>query len=156
MKLSKLSFLIMISISISMGCNRAGKESYSIPSEFEEQEYIWLSWVESGFLGGEPFYVTAINAMKEITPYSKVKLFYGPQLKFDKDQIEQRIYAKLIENNIDTSRVTLFYNDRSYGAIQDPGPIFLRSATGKMAIADFQFSHPDTSTASIDRNVATK
>lgn len=137
-----------------IGCNTSNTAKYTIPSEFEEQEYIWLSWVESGFLGGKPFYVTALNAMKEITPYVKVRLFYGPQLNLDKEQMQKRIYDKLIENNIDTSRVTLFYNDQNYGAIQDPGPIFVKNAEGKFAIADFKFQHPDKRTESIDRNVA--
>lgn len=137
-----------------IGCNTANTPKYTIPSEFEEQEYIWLSWVESGFLGGEPFYVTALNAMKEITPFTKVRLFYGPQLSYDKEQMKSRIYQKLIEHSIDTSRVTLFYNDQNYGAIQDPGPIFLKNEKGEFALADFKFIHPDKRTESIDRNIA--
>ncbi len=132
------------------------KAKYSIPAEFEEQEYIWLSWVESGFLGGEPFYYTALNAMKEVTPYVKVRLFFGPQMNYTKEQMENRIYKKLIENNIDTSRVALFYNDINYGAIQDPGPIFLRNGKGEFAITDFKFIHPDKRSEAIDRNVAAK
>ena len=27
----------------------------SAPGEFEPQDYIWLSWVERGFLGSAPF-----------------------------------------------------------------------------------------------------
>jgi agmatine deiminase len=154
MKLYSIQFLTFFAISTIIGCNSSNTNKYSIPSEFEEQEYIWLSWVESGFLGGEPFYVTALSAMKEITPYAKVRLFYGPQLNLGKEQMQKRIYEKLVENKIDTSRVTLFYNDRKYGAIQDPGPIFLRNAEGKFTVADFEFQHPDKRTALIDRNVA--
>jgi agmatine deiminase len=139
-----------------IGCKTNIKTKFLIPSEIEEQEYIWLSWVEKGFLGGDPFYFTAINAMKEITPAVKVRLFYGPQLSFNKEQMESRIYQKLLENNIDTSRVTLFYNDKGFGAIQDPGPIFLRNGIGELAIADFKFIHPDKRSEAIDRNVASK
>lgn len=135
-------------------CGSPTNSKFSIPSEFEEQEYIWLSWVETGFLGGEPFYITVLNAMKEITPYVKVRLFYSEQLTYTKEQIEIRIYEKLIEHEIDTSRVTLFYNEKGYGAIQDPGPIFLRNDKGELAVADFNFIHPDKRAEAIDRNVA--
>ena len=149
-----IPYFIFLSGIFLMGCAGAKTDSYTVPSEFEEQEYIWLTWVESGFLGGEPFKVTAINAMKEITPYVKVRLFYGPQMDYDSAQLKSRIYESLIANNIDTSRVSLFYNDMYYGAIQDPGPVFLRNAEGRFAIADFKFLHPDKRSESIDRNVA--
>ena len=149
-----IPYFIFLSGIFLMGCAGAKTDSYTVPSEFEEQEYIWLTWVESGFLGGEPFKVTAINAMKEITPYVKVRLFYGPQMDYDSAQLKTRIYESLITNNIDTSRVSLFYNDMYYGAIQDPGPVFLRNAEGRFAIADFKFLHPDKRSESIDRNVA--
>ena len=127
-----------------------------VPAEFDKQEYIWLSWVESGFLGGEPFYYTVVNAIKEITPYVKVRLFYGPQAGYDKEQMERRIFEKLMEHKIDTSRIILFYNDKPYAAIQDPGPVFLRNEKGEFAVADFNFIHPDKQTEAIDRNVAAK
>lgn len=149
-----IPYLLFLSGIFLMGCAGAKTDSYTVTSEFEEQEYIWLTWVESGFLGGEPFKVTAINAMKEITPYVKVRLFYGPQMDYDSAQLKTRIYESLIANNIDTSRITLFYNDMYYGAIQDPGPVFLRNTEGRFAIADFNFLHPDNRTASIDKNVA--
>lgn len=154
MTLHSILFLFLTAFTVITGCNSPAKDSYKISAEFEEQEYIWLSWVESGFLGGEPFYTTALEAMKEITPFVKVRLFYGPQGNLSKEQLQQRIYDKLAENNIDTSRVTLFYNEIKYGAIQDPGPIFLRDAAGKMAVADFKFLHPDQRAEAIDRNVA--
>lgn len=141
---------------MTIGCTSTDKEEFVATSEFEEQEYIWLSWVESGFLGGEPFYFTALRAIKEITPYCKVRLFYGLQLDYTKEQLENRIYKTLIEHNIDTSRVKLFFNEQYYGAIQDPGPIFLKSENGNFALADFKFNHPDERTERIDQNVATK
>lgn len=135
------------------GCTVSQKENFTATSEFEDQEYIWLSWVESGFLGGEPFYFTILNAMKEITPYCKVRLFYGPQGAYSREQLEDRIYEKLMNAKIDTSRVELFYNEQYYGAIQDPGPIFLRNGKGELALTDFKFYHPDERTESIDRNI---
>ena len=151
-----IQFPIFLIFCITIGCKSSAQPKYMVPGEFEEQEYIWLSWIESGFLGGDPFYITALNAIKQISPYVKVRLFYGPQLSYDKGQIENRIYEKLIENKIDTSRVSLFYNDKSYGAIQDPGPIFLRNQKGQLAVADFKFIHPDKRSEAIDRNVAAK
>jgi len=146
--------LFLFYLSLTFGCTTNDQGEYLVTSEFGEQEYIWLSWVESGFLGGEPFYYTALSAMKEITPYCKVRLFYGPQNNLTKEQLEQRIFKKLIESKIDTSRIRLFYNDQYFGAIQDPGPIFLRSRKGEFALADFKFNHPDKRTELIDKNVA--
>ncbi len=144
----------LLFIVIFFGCKSATKSNYAIPSEFEQQEYIWLSWNETGFLGGAPFYTTIVEAIKEIHPYVKVKIFYGPQLNNDKTQMQKRIYDVLLTNKIDTSKIILFYNEQPYGAIQDPGPIFLRNENGELAIADFDFFHPDKRSAAIDRNVA--
>ncbi len=144
----------LLFIVIFFGCKSATKSNYAIPSEFEQQEYIWLSWNETGFLGGSPFYTTIIEAIKEIHPYVKVKIFYGPQLNNDKTQMQKRIYDVLLTNKIDTSKIILFYNEQPYGAIQDPGPIFLRNENDELAIADFDFFHPDKRSAAIDRNVA--
>ena len=146
--------LIIISAWILIGCKEQGKNKFVVPSEFEEQEYIWLSWYETGFLGGEPFYTTIVNAVKEIHPYVKVKLFYGPQLSFEKEQMKKRIYDTLLKNEIDTARIVLFYNEQPFGAIQDPGPVFLRNEKGELAIADFRYQHPDKRSEMIDKNVA--
>ena len=145
--------LILI-ISALGGCKQKDDNIYFVQAEFDEQEYIWLSWVESGFLGGEPFYYTALDAMKEITPFVKVRLFFGPQLDLSKEQLESRIFGKMIENEIDTSRVTLYFNEIRYGAIQDPGPVFLKDSNGNRAVADFKFLHFDERAEAIDRNVA--
>jgi len=150
----KILLSIILTILLSSCKEKKDPSTFYVPAEFEEQEYIWLSWVETGFLGGDPFYFTALDAMKEITPYVKVRLFYSEQLHYTKQQIEKRIYEKLIEHKIDTSRVTLFYNDRHYGAIQDTGPIFLRNGKEDLAVADFSFIHPDKRSEAIDRNVA--
>ena len=147
------AFLIILS---AWGCNTNNKSKYIIPAEFDKQEYIWLSWYETGFLGGEPFYTTIINAIKEIHPFVKVKIFYGPQLEYDAEQMQRRIYSELLKNNIDTSRIQLFYNELPFGAIQDPGPVFLKNSKNQLAIADFRYSHPDKRSEEIDKNVALK
>lgn len=152
----QLIVLLLFYLTLTLGCTTNDQREYLVTSEFEEQEYIWLSWVESGFLGGEPFYYTALSAIKEITPYCKVRLFYGPQNNLSKEQLEKRIYKQLIDSKIDTSRVKLFYNDQYFGAIQDPGPVFLRSRKREFALADFKFNHPDKRTELIDRNVASQ
>ncbi len=149
-----LLFLILFSLLSNIGCDSAANKNYLIPSEFEEQEYIWLSWNETGFLGGEPFYSTILQAIKEIHPQQKVKVFYGPQLNYNKEQLQARIYHVLLHNSVDTSAIELFYNDPGFGAIQDPGPVFIRNDKGEFAVADFKFLHPDERAEAIDRNVA--
>ena len=125
-----------------------------VPAEFEQQEYIWLSWNETGFLAGKPFCTTIVNAVKEIYPHVKVKIFYGPQLNYNKEQMQERIYEVLIKNNIDTARIELFFNEKPFGAIQDPGPVFLRNEKGQLVVADFKYTHPDKRSEEIDRNAA--
>lgn len=134
------------------GCG--SKSKFVVAAEFDEQEYIWLSWTETGFLGGAPFYTTIVDAVKELHPHVKVKLFYGPQLSYGKDQMKKRIYDVLTGNNIDTSRIELFYNEKAFGAIQDPGPVFLKNSSGKLAVADFRYLHPDKRSEQIDQNIA--
>ena len=138
-----------------VGCSSSNKEKFTLPSEFEEQEYIWLTWNETGFLQREPFYTTIVEAVKEIHSYTKVKIFYGPQLEYTREQMLTRIYSALLKKNIDASKIELFYNEQAYGAIQDPGPVFLRNKKGELAIADFRYTHPDKRTESIDKNIAT-
>jgi len=149
-----LRILVFVIILLNFGCDSSTKSKYIIPSEFEEQEYIWLSWNEIGFLGGEPFYTTILQAIKEMHPLQKVKVFYGPQLNYNKEQLQARIYEVLLKNNVDTSAIKLFYNDPGFGAIQDPGPVFVRNDKGELAVADFKYLHPDERAEAIDRNVA--
>jgi agmatine deiminase len=137
-----------------ISCSAPEKKKFFIPAEFEPQEFIWLSWMESGFLGGDPFYTTIVQAIKEIHPHVKVKIFFGPQLQYNKEQMQQRIYEVLLKEKIDTSKIELFYNEKAFGAIQDPGPVFLLNENKEMAIADFRYNHPDMRSGQIDQNVA--
>jgi agmatine deiminase len=59
-----------------------------------------------------------------------------------------------VSEKVDLSRVELFYYAQPFGAIQDPGPYFLRAGDGRLAIADYSFDHPDRRTKEIDRNIA--
>ncbi len=128
--------------------------SYYIPAEFEKQDAIWLSWKEKGFLGGEPFYTTILEAVKEIHKTTPVTILYGPEPGFTREQMQQKILAEFRTRGIDTSRIRLFFNEKSFGAIQDPGPIFLKDQDGDLAVADFRYVHPDPRSEHIDRNVA--
>ncbi|PVD52395.1 hypothetical protein DC498_09815 [Terrimonas sp.] len=130
------------------------KDTWTIPAEFEKQEYIWFSWVPYGFLGGEPFYTTILQAVKEIHPYVKVKIYYGELPKFDKATTEKQIFEKLLENKIDTSRIELIFGNMVFGSLQDPGPVFLLDGKGNMALADFRYQHPDKRAEEIDRHIA--
>ena len=153
MKLKK-QLLALFYICLFAACKNVNNEKFFVPAEFEQQDYIWFSWYETGFFGGDPFYTTIVNAVKEITPHVKVKIFYGPQLNYNKQQMQARIYNLLQKNQIDTARIELYYNEQPFGAIQDPGPVFLRNGKGKLAVADFRYSHPDKRSEEIDRNVA--
>ncbi len=133
-------------------CNTNSKSKYNLPSEFDEQDYIWLSWQETSWLNGEALYIPILEAIKHIHPYSKVKIVYSPHLNYNKEQLQSRIYAVLINSSIDTSRVELFYNEKPMGAIQDPGPVFVQNTEGEMAVVDFQYQQGNPLTANLDKN----
>lgn len=132
------------------------------PGEFEPQEYIWLSWREEGFLGTAPFSDVATDVMKAITPYVKVRLMFSDEQPpytskrlLPRADAEQLVRAKLKAKGIDLSRVELFFHPQPYGAIQDPGPFFLRTNAGGLALADYRFDvHPDSRTEAMDRVIA--
>lgn len=136
------------------------------PGEFEPQDYIWLSWRNEIFLGGgRPFAATALDVIKAITPHVKVRLLYSdetPPYTLDPAKAQRstpeaaksQILAELTQAGVDVSRVDLRYTPRVFGAIQDPGPFFLRDAGGKLRIADYAFQHPDPSVEAFDRAIA--
>ena len=132
------------------------------PGEFEPQEYIWLSWRDERFLGQAPFADVAVDVMKEITPFVKVRLMYSDEQppytikrRLPLAQAEQVVRARLKAKGVDLSRVELFYHSQPSGAIQDPGPFFLRTTAGGLAIADYRFGvHPDPRVEAMDRVIA--
>jgi agmatine deiminase len=149
-----IHFLTFLSVSIIISCNSLDKNKYFIPAEFEEQECIWLSWMESDWLNGEPLYLSTLEAVKEIHPYVKVRIVYGPQLNYTKAQLYTRIFDVLIKAGVDTSRIKLFYNEIAIGAIQDPGPVFVRNDKGELAVVDFQYRQGHPLAGELDKNVA--
>lgn len=132
------------------------------PGEFEPQEYIWLSWRDESFLGQAPFADVAVDVMKVITPFVKVRLMYSDEQppytikrRLPRAQAERVVRARLEARGVDLSRVELFYHPQPSGAIQDPGPFFLRTKAGGLAIADYRFGvHPDPRVESMDRVIA--
>ena len=153
---TKIQFALFILLLISSCQNKKDDQQFIVTSEFEEQEYIWLGWMENKWLAGEQLYLPVLETIKEIHPYVKVKLMCGPQMNLNKEQLRTRIYDLLVQAGVDTSRIELFYNERAMGAIQDPGPVFLRNAKGALAVADFQYQHPDTLPGELDKNAATQ
>jgi agmatine deiminase len=137
------------------------------PGEFEPQEYIWLSWVEQGWLGGAPFSGVTLDVMRAITPHVRVRLMYSAFTAKDASmfrepfilspaEAEDMLRKRLEREGIDLARVDLFYYPLPVGAIQDPGPYFLRSTDGHLALADYGFDHPDPRMEAIDREIAAR
>lgn len=154
-------FLIVASVA---ACTSAARQSFVAPGEFEPQEYIWLTWVERGWLGGPPASDVTLEVLRAITPYVKVRLVYssltpedpsmrGPH-RLSQADAEARLRARLSREGVDLSRVSLLYHPMPVGAIQDPGPYFLRSGEGKLAIADYGYDHPFPEIEAIDRDFA--
>lgn len=132
------------------------------PGEFEPQEYIWLSWRDEGFLGTSPPADVVVDVMKVITPYVKVRLMFSDEQppyvskrRLPRAEAEQVVRVKLMAKGIDLSRVELFFHPQPSGAIQDPGPFFLRTKEGGLALADYRFGiHPDPRVEAMDRVIA--
>lgn len=143
-------------IALASNCTSPETHSYTMPAEFDNQEYIWLSWSEKQFLGSDPFYLTTIEAVKAITPVCKVKLFWTDKDDYNKFLTANVIYSKLLEQGIDTSRVELFHTDTGFEAMQDPGPIFLQNSDGSFALTNFKFRHPDKTVEDIDKDIANR
>lgn len=148
MKTIKLFILFII-----IGCSSQDNDKFKVAAEFDEQEFIWFSWLESTWLNGEALYLPILEAIKEIQPYSKVKIVYSEHLNYNREQLQSRIYDVLINSSIDTSRVELFYNELPIGAIQDPGPVFVRNGKGEMAVVDFQYQQGFPLSGNLDKNV---
>lgn len=135
------------------------------PGEFEAQDFIWLSWRDQGFLGSRPFTDVAIEMMRALTPHVKVRLLFSDEVppysfgKYNAERLsrpdaEAGIRSRLTASGIDLSRVELFYFSKTFGAIQDPGPFFLRRSDGGLAIADYRYDHPDPRSAAMDSTIA--
>ena len=125
-----------------------------------------MAWNEAGILGGPQFSDTLLELMRVLTPQVKIRLMYSPwpgyverQLKFPPmtpELAEARLRKRLLSEGIDLDRVELLYWPRPYGAIQDPGPFFLRLPDGRLAVADYGFSHPDATVEAMDREIAAR
>lgn len=136
------------------------------PGEFEAQDYIWLSWVERGFFGAPPLSDVTLKVMKHILPYVRVRLLHSGQLPIERGgaepaqlaqaEAEARLLSLLAASGIDLDRVELIYNPLAYGAIQDPGPYFVRTGRGGLALADYRLNHPDPRAEAMDRAIAAR
>lgn len=137
-------------------------ETYSATTEFEAQEYIWLTWGENGFLGGEPMTRTLLPLISALAPHVKVRILYNawtswleqlelPDPPRSAESMRTRIAAELSAAGIPLSQIDFQLAPRLFGALQDPGPVFLRGPDGQLAIADFASVLPDPMASRLDR-----
>jgi len=147
------------------GCtssNATAAPTWRATTEFEAQEAIWITWGENGFLGGAPMTDTMIPLIKEITGDVRVRILYNqwtswqeqasvPEPPRGHSAMRAHIGDRLQTAGIDLSRIDFAEAPYLFGAIQDPGPVFLRADGGKRAIADFSSSHPVAMISHLDR-----
>jgi len=168
-----LAVVFLVAAASSVSCRftsttetNVAEPRFVAPGEFEPQEYIWLFWNEAGFLGGPPFGNTLVEMMRALTPHAKVRLMFGnwtgsverdaSQTPLTPEAAETRLRARLVHEGIDLRRVELFHSGVLFGALQDPGPTFLRRSDGQLAVADYGFAHPDPAVETIDRSIAAR
>lgn len=146
------------------GTQEVAPPAHVAPAEFEPQEYIWLTWVERGWLGGPPLSNASLEALRAISPHVRVRLLFSSLASDDSSmfpphrrspaEAEARLRERLEREGIDLSRVELIYHRMPVGAIQDPGPYFLRTASGGLAVADYRYDHPAPAIEALDRDLA--
>ena len=140
---------------------------YHAPGEFEPQEYIWMTWSENSWLGGPPMSDTILELVRALTPYVRVRLLYSEWTSWLEqatnshtprtlEQARDRLLAKLRAAGIDLERVSLLASPQLFGALQDPGPFFLRDQQDALAVADFRTPHPFPETEALDRTLAAR
>ena len=157
---------LLVALPVSAQTTQMEQHSHIAPGEFESQEYIWLTWNETGVLGGPPFSSTLLELMRVLTPQVKVRLMYSnwpgyveryaSMEPMTPEASKSRLRARLLKEGIDLARVEFFHFDIPYGAIQDPGPFFLRGPNGGLVVADYSYSHPNPEVEAIDRTIAAR
>jgi agmatine deiminase len=112
-------------------------EHFYFPAEFEKIDAIWTGW------GVTTYTDTAtksdvenirLQMLKELIPYVKIHLIV--------DDAEQRNYieSKLLQLNVDTTKIIWFYSPNWHFWLRDYGPIFLRNDKGYLMGVDFGFN----------------
>lgn len=134
------------------------------PGEFEAQDYIWLPWIERGFLGAAPLSSVVLEVIRAISPAARIRLLHSGQLPraagvpepepLDRSEAQARLRDLLAAAAVDLARVELLFHPLPYGAIQDAGPFFLRGRGGGLAVADYRLNHPDPRAEAMDRDLA--
>ncbi len=161
---------ILAAVVALVGCQapveKYSRPAYVAPAEFEPQEYIWLTWVERGWLGGPSLAEASLEALRVITPHARVRVLFSalaaddssffPPHRRSPAAAEERLRTRLRQEGIDLSRVELIFHPQPIGAIQDPGPYFLRASGGGLAIADYRYDHPEPAIEALDRDLATR
>lgn len=141
------------------------RAEYVAPAEFEPQDFIWLTWSENSWLGGPPMSETMLELIRVLAPHVRVRILFsewsswleqaeGGAPRRTLEQARVRLLGILEGAGVDLSRVELMASPMLSGALQDPGPFFLRSPSGAMALTDFRSSHPDPKLSTLDQFLA--
>ncbi|MEZ5893994.1 MAG: agmatine deiminase family protein [Parvularculaceae bacterium] len=164
-------FLAALPPLMASGCWSGGNDAkpaapdFTATSEFEAQEFIWMTWSENGFLGGPPMSDAIIPALRALTPHVKVRLLYSEWTSWLEQyasptpprtlaEAKARIEERLAGEHVDLSRIEFIRSSFLSGALQDPGPYFLRDSSNRLAIADFASAHPIEAVGAIDQEMA--
>ncbi len=155
------------SLPFAVGCASRSSSGAIAPvwratTEFEPQKAIWVTWGDAGFLGGSSMMDTMIPVLKEITPEVRVRLLYNAWTSWQEQmampdpprtatEMRLQISRKLEAEGIDRDRIDFQESPFLFGAIQDPGPVFLRAPDHGLGIADFASAHPLPLVGGLDR-----
>ncbi|HEY0676858.1 MAG TPA: agmatine deiminase family protein [Chitinophagaceae bacterium] len=113
--------------------SQGNKEHYIFPAEFEKHEAIWMGWKTVTSRGIDKS-ETLLKIIRNLTPTVKVNLF------IDDDSLIGFLHNQFNKWGIDKNQITMFVYPNPYSNVRDPGPIFLKSNKGNLAIADLKWN----------------
>ncbi len=122
-------------------------------TEFEQQACLWLTWNDEGFLGGPPMSETLLALMRAVCAHVPIRLLYNewtswqeqlqrPEPPRSIETARRDIEDRLARAGVDLQCVSFARTPFLFGAIQDPGPSFLRREPEELAITGFDTRHP--------------
>ena len=123
-RILNLVLSILILLKLFHGGNLNAQGTYYFPPEWEKHEAIWIDWTNL------PVDDTKIQMIKALHKHVKVKLLTHA------DSLRVNAIKMMLEANIDTSRIEIFFHKTPNYFIRDAGPKYLTNGE-QLLIADF-------------------
>ena len=111
------------------------QEHFTFPAEWEEHDFVWITWSSEAYWSGESTDKLIIDIIKALQPFVKMKVVVKGAEEQEKVSRLLRDRVTVREENVEF--VAIPENDRW---LRDMGPIFLKGDKGSFKIADFGYN----------------